>query len=267
MPASPAPAPHGPRALPAIRQVSAWRSLHWLRCGWHIFCGHPIEWLLTALVVFALLGLGTLLVPIPLLGPVFPPLLLAILMGGMLQAADRQAAGHAPRIEDMLAGIRRHPGKLALVGLFYAIPLILIHLLAYLAISGGLLVSLFGMAIGGSLQGVLNALLARLADFGVLLLGLLLLWGLMMQALLLAPALIMRHDLATFDAMRLALSAGLKNLPAVIVLGLCLYGLLMLALAPLGLGFLIYIPVVAGTIHAAANELFVTEPIPALEAP
>ncbi|KAF7600836.1 MAG: hypothetical protein CGU28_00440 [Candidatus Dactylopiibacterium carminicum] len=255
------------RGLPTVRKVLPLRSLFWLQSGWRLFTGHPVEWLLTALLAFSLLALSTLLVPIPLLGPVFPPLLLALLLGGMLHAAMRQQAGEAPRVEDMFAGIRRHPGKLALAGLFYAVPLVLIHLLTYLAISGSLLVSLFGMAVGGGLQQLLERMLTHLADFGILLLALLFLWGLMMQALLLAPALIMRHDLSTFDAMRLALTAGLRNLPAIVILGLLLYVLLILALAPLGLGFLVYIPLVAGTVHAATEDLFVVPALPALENP
>lgn len=252
--------PHGPAALPLARRVSPLRTFAWLAAGWRMFAAKPAEWLLIALGAFALLAASTLLVPIPLLGPILPPLLLALLMGGMLDGAERASRGESFGFEQLFAGFRRHTGNLTLVGLFYALPLILLHLLAYLALSGGLLVSLLGISLGATVNSIAASAFGLLADLGVALVIFFLLWGMMVLALLLAPALIMKDRIAPFDAMRLSLSASLCNPGAMFMLALMFYLLFMLALLPAGLGILIYIPVVVGAMQAAYQDLFHTQP-------
>lgn len=225
-----------------------------------MFLTKPAEWILLGLGTFSLLAVATVLVPIPLIGPILPPLLLALLMGGMLNAAARQEDGHSPRFEDLFSGFRLHAGNLTLVGLFYAIPLVLLHLLVYLAVSGGLLVSLLGISLGATLNAAAASVAGMLADLGIALIVFLMLWGMMMLALLLAPGLIMRNNIASFDAMRLSLSASLHNPGAMFLLAVTFYLLFVLALLPAGLGILLYIPLVVGSIAAAQRELFETPP-------
>ncbi|MDQ7988493.1 MAG: BPSS1780 family membrane protein [Candidatus Dactylopiibacterium sp.] len=260
------PAHHGLAHLPRPRSVSTFRCLSWLAAGWRLFAARPAEWILMALGTFVLLALSTLLVPLPLVGPLVPPLLLALLMGGMLHAARLQRASQPGGVELLFSGARLHPGNLTLVGLFFAAPLILVHLLVYLALSGGVLVSVFGISLGTTLNAAVAGLLGMLADLGIALAVFLLLWGLMMLSLLLAPALIMFNDIASFDAMRLSLSASLRNLATMFVLAVLLYVLFGLALLPAGLGILIYVPVVVGTIAAAHADLFEAEAVAALPA-
>lgn len=254
--------PHGLAHLPAPERVSPSRSLSWLLAGWRMFAARPAEWILLALGCFSMLAVATLLVPIPLIGPILPPLLLSLLMGGLINAANRQAEGGMPRFEDLFSGFRLHAGNLTLVGLFYAIPLVILHLLVYIALSGSLLVSLFGDSLGSTINSMAADVVGMLADLGIALAVFLLLWGMMMLALLLAPALIMRDNAPSFDAMRLSLSASLRNPGAMFLLAVILYLLFVLALLPAGLGILVYIPVVVGAIAAARRELF--QPAPPL---
>ncbi|NSL53630.1 DUF2189 domain-containing protein [Uliginosibacterium aquaticum] len=275
---------HGLAHLPQARRVSPLRCFSWLAAGWRLFAAHPADWILMALGAFALLAVSTLLVPIPLIGPILPPLLLALLMGGMLEAADKQLHPDRSPLERMengqwieiepntahtgfvtlFSGFRRHAGNLTLVGLFYAIPLVLLHLLAYLALSGGLLVSLLGISLGATVNSLAASAMGVLADLGVALGAFLLLWGMMLLALLLAPALIMKDNIASFDAMRLSLKASLRNPGAMFMLAIMFYLLFILALLPAGLGILIYIPVVVGAVQAAHTELFEPDPEPPL---
>lgn len=254
------PAHHGLAHLPRPRRVSAFQCFKWLTAGWRLFIARPAEWILLALGTFSLLAVSTLLVPIPLVGPILPPLLLALLMGGMLNGAMRQMQGGAPRFEDLFSGFRLHAGNLTLVGLFYAIPLVVLHLLVYLALSGSLLVRVLGISLGATINSAAASIVGMLADLGIALIVFLMLWGMMMLALLLAPALIMRENIASFDAMRLSLSASLRNPWTMIIMAITLYLLFALALLPAGLGILIYIPVVVGTIAAAHEQLFEAEP-------
>jgi uncharacterized membrane protein len=221
-----------------------------------MFMAHPAEWVLMALCAFIMLFVVTLLVPIPLIGPVLPPLLLALLLGGMLHAAGVQAEGGQLHFMNLFEGLRRHPGNLTLVGLFYAIPLILVHLLAMLALGGGLLVSLFGLSIGGTINSVASNLISMLVDLGIALGVFLVLWGLLLLSMLFAPALVMKAKAPPLEAMRLSLAASLENIGAILLLAVILYVMFIVALLPAGLGVLLYIPLVVGILHAAYQDLF-----------
>lgn len=256
---------HGLAHLPQPRRVSPLRCFSWLAAGWRLFAAHPADWILIALGAFALLAISTLLVPIPLIGPILPPLLLALLMGGMLDGARRQQQGERLPFEQLFAGFRVHAGNLTLVGLFYAIPLVLVHLLAYLALSGGVLVSLLGISLGATVNSIAASAIGLLADLGIALAIFLALWGLMLLALLLAPALIMKDNIASFDAMRLSLSASLRNPGAMFMLAIMFYLLFILALIPAGLGILIYIPLVVGSVQAAHQDLFEPDQTPLID--
>jgi uncharacterized membrane protein len=256
---------HSRHHLPVPQRVPTLRCFTWLASGWRMFAAHPADWVLMALCAFALLALSTLLVPIPLIGPILPPLLLALLLGGMLHAATIQAQDGQTHFLQLFEGFRRHPGNLTLVGLFYAIPLILVHLLVMLALGGGLLVSLFGLSIGGTINAVASDLISMLVDLGIALGIFLLLWGLLLLSMLFAPALVMEAKAPPLEAMRLSLAASLRNIGAILLLAIILYVLFILALLPAGLGVVLYIPLVVGTLHAAYQDLFadpVAEDVP-----
>lgn len=258
IPAPVTPARHGRHHLPVPQRVPATRCFTWLASGWRMFAAHPADWVLMALCAFALLAIPTVvLAPIPLIGPMIPPVLLTLLLGGMLHAASTQAEDGQAHFLQLFEGFRRHPGNLSLIGVFYALPLILIHLLLIL-VGGGLLVSLLGSSIGGALGDLTNSLLSMLVDLGIALGIFLLLWGLLLLAMLFAPALVMEAKAPPLEAMRLSLAASLRNIGAVLLLGISLYVLFVLALVPAGLGVLIYIPLLVGTLHAAYQDLFAT---------
>ena len=248
--------------LPPPHHVDTLRGLTWLAAGWKMFFAHPAEWVLIALGTFVLLALSTLCVPIPLIGPMLPPLLLALLIGGLGVAAETQSKGGAPRFSQLFEGFRRHAANLSLVGLFYSIPLIFMHLLTMLALGGGLLVGVLGWSLGGTLSGIASGLISMLAGLGAAWGVFLMLWGLMLLAMLFAPALIMFMEAAPFDAMRASLKASLHNLGAIVLLALLLYVLFIIALIPAGLGIMIYIPIVAGAMHAAYVDVFGSQPAP-----
>lgn len=241
---------------PELQRVPASRCFAWLAAGWRLFAAHPAGWVLIALCAFAMLAIPTMvLAPVPLIGPMIPPILLTLLLAGMLDAADAQVRHGRIRFVRLFEGFRRHPGNLMLVGLFYAIPLILVHLLL-MVIGGGLLVGM----LGGAITALTNAILSMLVDLGIALGIFLLLWGLLLLAMLFAPALIMLASAPPLEAMHLSLTASLHNLGAVLLLAILLYVLFALALLPAGLGIVIYLPVLVGTLHAAYHDMFSARP-------
>ena len=205
--------PHPPP--PAPGDVVPGHALDWLAAGWRIFMRAPLVWALQALIFFVILAaLGM----VPFLGWAAAPVTLPVLVAGMLSGARALDRGEPLHVGQLFDGLRQHAGNLLLVGLF--------HLL------GLLLAALAAAAIGGSaiLTGAAAGALGAIAGAGVAAGGMMLgvvvftvLWALLMMALWFAPALVMLHEVAPLDAMRLSARACFHNLLAFVVLAALLY--------------------------------------------
>ena len=238
--------PHPPP--PAPGDVVPGHALDWLAAGWRIFMRAPLVWALQALIFFVILAaLGM----VPFLGWAAAPVTLPVLVAGMLSGARALDRGEPLHVGQLFDGLRQHAGNLLLVGLF--------HLL------GLLLAALAAAAIGGSamLTGAAAGALGAIAGAGVAAGGMMLgvvvftvLWALLMMALWFAPALVMLHEVAPLDAMRLSARACFHNLLAFVVLAALLYVLVWVAMIPAGLGMLVLVPVIAGALYAAWKETF-----------
>lgn len=242
---------------PVIRKVPASQAFNWLASGWNMFIGQPIQWALMALAVFVIMALvSTLLVPLPIIGPMAAPVLFVLLTGGMLSAAERQTHGESLRFEHLFDGFRIHGANLALVGLLFSLPLVLISLITWLALGGALLAGVLGAVLGSALNSLLSAATAFLS---VLFTGLgvsIFVYLLMILTLLCAPALIIYRGLAPLESMGMSLKASLRNLGAVLLLGLLMYMLFAVSLIPAGLGVVIFIPVSVGAMRQAYLDMF-----------
>ena len=238
--------PHPPP--PAPGDVVPGHALDWLAAGWRIFMRAPLVWALQALIFFVILAaLGM----VPFLGWAAAPVTLPVLVAGMLSGARTLDRGDRLHVGQLFDGLRQHAGNLLLVGLF--------HLL------GLLLAALAAAAIGGSamLTGAAAGALGAIAGAGVAAGGMMLgvvvftvLWALLMMALWFAPALVMLHEVAPLDAMRLSARACFHNLLAFVVLAALLYVLVWVAMIPAGLGMLVLVPMIAGALYAAWKETF-----------
>jgi uncharacterized membrane protein len=82
----------------------------------------------------------------------------------------------------------------------------------------------------------------------------------MITALWFAPPLVVLRDTPPLDAMKMSLSACFNNLGSFVVLGVLIYVLIWVALLPLGLGMIVLIPVLAGTLHASYQDVFGERP-------
>lgn len=240
------------------------RWVSWLTAGWKMFAALPGHWLLMGLTWFASLALVVMLLsPIPVIGPVPGPVLLVLLTAGMLSAARRQAERGEIELGLIFDGFRQHLGNLALVGVFFSLPLVFWSLLVAIAISASLLAGAIGGIAGGWLAGLvatLHTLLSGLLTASVLYL---LAWGVMVLSLWFAPALIMYGNCAPFDAMRLSLRASVRNFVCTLCLGLAIYLGWLLALLTAGIGILVLVPVIVGSLRAAYLDVFEPSPSPA----
>ena len=230
---------------PHPSDLSAARGLEWLAAGWRIFLKAPGVWIAQALLyILVLFALGV----VPLLGWAAVLVAFPILSAGMVAGAAELEAGRPLKVGHLFEGLRHHAANLLMVGLFYLV--------------GGLLAGLIATAIGGSAV-LTGYILGALAGVGLAIGGVMLasavftvLWVGLIMALWFAPALVLLHDVAPLEAMKLSVNACIHNLPCFGLLALMLYVLIWVAMLPAGLGMLVLVPVLAGALHASYRDAF-----------
>lgn len=228
----------------ASRRVEPGACFDWLRQGWALFADNPALWLACALIVLlVVLGLNI----VPVVGHLAANLLLPVLGAGLYHLCRRQASDEEPHLSDLFAGFKHESGKLVMLGVWFMLAMLLIALVSAVVVGsamiggGGGAVG-FGVMLGSFLLSILLALALGTPVF---------------MALWFAPALVFFHGLAPLAAMQASFRACLKNWLAFGVYGVILFVLFFFSALPLGLGFLLLIPVTAGAMYASYRDVFV----------
>ena len=248
-----APFPVAPRPFDgSSRHVDPGACFDWLRQGWTLFAANPSVWLAAALLTM-IIGIGPTIVPI--VGGVATNLLMPILSAGLLDLARRQTRGEDIDVGGLFAGFNRRAGELVLLGVVFTAAILAVVLVIGILIGGGVVGGVFGVAtsnpaVAGAGLGVL---------FGGLLLG-----GMLMSiamiplimAMWFAPALVYFNAMAPIAAMKASFAACVANWLPFLVFSIILTVLCFFATLPLGLGFLVLLPVFSGVLYASYRDVF-----------
>lgn len=228
------------------RSVPAGNAFEWLRLGWATFVVNPGVWIAMTIVLFVVFfGLSI----VPLLGQLAANLLAPMLAAGLMAASRKASGAQALEINDLFAGFRTNTGDLVILGLLYMAGMLAIA--AVIAVLGG------GSVAGGMMMGRPAGLGVA---FGGMLLALLLSLALsvpLVMAIWFAPALVLFNNMQAVPALRASFNACLKNFLPFLVYGLLTLVLCFFAALPLGLGFLVLVPVIAGSLHASYRDIFI----------
>lgn len=227
------------------RTVEPGSAFDWFRQGWAIFAARSGRWLaLTIGVLFVscvLLWLPA--VGKPLLLCLTPLLAAVFLLESHAVASDSELSitGWARVLEN------RAPSSLAVLGALLLLGAMVIHRLLQL---------LIGNVTPPPIPSLLSAALPPFADWLVFVaLGSLLFLPLLLLFWF-APALVVFHRLRPLAALYASLQACLKNGLPLLVYGMILLTLTFIAVLPAGLGMLILVPVLAGSVYAAYRDIF-----------
>ena len=228
------------------RVVPPGNAFDWLRQGWALFAANPGLWIgLTIVLLVIVLGVQI----VPLVGTLAAHLLMPVLGAGLLLVCRKIDEGESVRIDDLFAGFKQNAGPLVMVGVLYMLAMLAIVVIV-VAVGGG--------SVAG---GLLSAQPAGLGViFGGLMLSLLLSLALSVPAVMaiwFAPALVFFNNMQPVEALKASFEACMKNVLAFLVYGLIVLVLAFFAALPVGLGFLVLIPVLAGSVYAAYRDVFV----------
>lgn len=226
------------------RGVAASRGWEWLAEGWRLFKGEPWTWIAIVIVFFVIF---LVLAFIPFIGALAQFVLTPVLTGGVMLGCHAIDQDGDLTIGHLFAGFGERFGKLAAVGALYLAGWIAIFLIA-MVVTGASMLPLLG---GGATD-----ILAVAAGAA---LGFLVMMALAMplvMAVWFAPALAVFHDLSAVEAMKQSFAGCLRNIVPFLVYGVIGLVLGIVASIPIGLGWLVLVPVIFGSIYAAYRDVY-----------
>ncbi|WP_313953089.1 BPSS1780 family membrane protein [Accumulibacter sp.] len=229
----------------ASRRVEAANALNWLRQGWAIFIANPGAWV-AMMIILIVIYLGLAMVPV--IGQLAAHLLTPLLGAGMLLACQKVASEQALQVTELFAGFQRNTGALVMLGVLYMIGMLAVFLLAFLLVGGGMAGGLMMQDPVGAGMAVGAVLLAGLVGLSLSVPILMAIWF--------APALVVFNSMQPIDALKASFNACLKNVVVFLVYGLITMVLCFFAALPVGLGFLVLGPVLAGSVYASYRDIF-----------
>lgn len=228
---------------PEPNSVDIGRGLTWLSAGWGLFRQAPLAWV--AVCVLAMVAYMVLAF-IPFVGQLAAMLLSALFAGGIMIGCRALDNGEDLVVGHLVAGAQRHLAPLLTIGALYLAG-IFVAVLTTGLLTGG---TLIGLLRGGVEPGVaLTSILMFLLVSSLILVPL----G---MAIWFAPALATLHDVAPVQAMKSSFKGCLRNWLPFIVYGVITLVLIVVASIPFMLGWLVLLPVLAGSVYAGYKDIF-----------
>lgn len=227
-----------------VRRVDYGAGWQWISRAWRLFAAQPLTWIAT-LVLYVLLLVAASLIPLgdlatSLLGPVF--------LGGLLMGAHRQTLGGRMELTDLISGFRERFVPLLLLGVIQLLAGIIIGVVAVVIV----LVTI-GPSVLNNPDSLMQISVMHWTLMGVALA--VVIAGVTLAFWIAAP-LVAIAGCKPWEAVERSFDAGLRNWRALLVFGLAVIGLTIAAVIPLGLGFIVLIPVLVIAGYTAFADLF-----------
>ncbi len=234
-----------------IHQLNAKQGWQWIISGFHLFRKAPLVWVLAC---FTMLLIAATLTIIPLLGQFIFTLISPVFLAGIMLGCKELEQGRQFELVHLFAAFKTHAKPLITVGGIYLLGQVLI--VGIVMMIGGSMMAemmLYGKRVDESeLMGVMDNILT--ASLVAILLSIPLL-----MAAWFSPLLVVFHNMPPVIAMQRSFFSCLRNFIPFQLYGITLIILTILALMPYGLGLIILIPTIFGSIYVSYKDIFLGE--------
>jgi len=235
------------------RRVPIGHGWRWLSSGFDLFRRGWLIWIVN-MVIFIAISIVLNLIPIvSLASAILSPMFLGGLMAGCM-ALDR---GDDLRVGHLFEGFTRNAGKLAGVGGLYLLGGIVIFIVVGTLTVATIGVSGFAAEMDAASQAELATQMGGMAMMLVLIVLALMIP--LVMTLWFAPALVMLHELGPFEAMKLSFMGCLRNMLPFLLYGVIALVLSVLAIIPVGLGFLVLGPMFMASVYTGYKDIFLSQ--------
>jgi hypothetical protein len=244
------------RLIEPPRGNPAGAGVEWIGEGWRLFARAPLMWVVS---IFVMLVIAIVVGIVPVIGSLALQVAQPVFLAGYVVACRSLETGGDFELEHLFAGFKRNFASLLIVGLIFLAVSIALLLVFALFAGFGILMAY----VNGGMDDVYPALIA--SGMSIMLGGLVVV-ALSVPLMMLywfAPALVVMHDMAPWAAMKASFRGCLKNIVPFIVYGFVMMVLAIVAMIPILLGFLVWIPVAVASTYAAYRAIYTEQPAPA----
>ena len=254
-PAMPAPPDVPTSPAPPPRQLAASEGAGWWGESWRIFCAAPAAWI-GIFVIFIVVSIA--LVMVPIVGSLVHTVLTPVFAGGAMLGCHALARGEPLRIGHLFEGFQG--GRLAPLCVLGLLWLAILFVIAIVMV-GTVFLTLGASGLAALLDfGGTSIDYAALASAGaaVFIVGLIALAVALLVAMAywFAPALVVLNGEQPIAALQKSFAASAHNIGAFLLYGLIYIGLAIVASIPIGLGWLVLGPMLAGSCYAGWRTIF-----------
>jgi uncharacterized membrane protein len=224
-------------------------GVKWIGDGWPLFAKSPLMWILALLILVVIAVIMNL---VPIIGSLAYQIVTPVFYAGFTVACRAIERGGDFELEHLFAGFKTRFTSLMVIGLIILIGMMMIFLVFAFFVGFGVL----GAVLAGNTDNIVTALAGSAL---MIMLGLLVMLALMVPLLMaywFAPALVIMHGVAPLEAMKASFGACLRNFIPFLLYGIVMAVLCFVALIPLGLGLLVWIPLSFTSTYAAYRDIF-----------
>jgi hypothetical protein len=231
------------------QRLQARQGWEWIKQGYALCMKAPLLWIVLLVIFFVA---AVALSSVPVVGEPLVSLLMPVILAGLMSGCRALEQGEELELVHLFSGFKQHTSQLVTLG---GITLVLQFLiLGIMMLVGG--ATLVGLLMNGQPDPDPNVLMAAItgAAFAVSLgVALYLLLTLVMQF---ATLLVYFNGIPPIQAMQLTLRAFLYNIWPMLVFGITFLFLAILATLPMGLGWLVLLPMSFTSLYASYCDIF-----------
>ncbi len=239
-----------PTFIPNGQGVPAGNGWTWIVDGFSIFTR---GWLIWIAFIVALFFIIVFLSFIPLVGQLALTLITPLIGAGVMIGCKAIEDGEELKIEHLMAGFSTKPNPLLILGVIYLAAALIIMVI---------FVAIVGISIAAALMtpdqldpsqvsaAMLSVMLALLVTLGLFVPVAMAFWF--------AVPLVIFHDVAPVESLKMSFFACLKNIVPFLVYGIVMFVLYIVASIPLGLGLLVAVPLTFTSAYRSYRDIFTT---------
>ncbi|MDR2014794.1 MAG: DUF975 family protein [Azoarcus sp.] len=234
--------------IPGGRIVPAGNAISWISDAWGLFRQQLVPWLVFGAIYLLLYIVSMYL---PAIGSIFFMAVQILLTAGVIYSCDLLRRKGSFTVSDIFAGFQRKTGPLLIAllicGAFLFVLMIFVGTFVGFGAFGAVL-----SASGNSSAGIGAIGMGFIAGALIMFVGCIV-YG---MAIWFAPALILMHDIAPFEAIKMSFSACRKNLlPGIIFFPVAIV-LIGISAIPFLLGLLVTMPIFFICYYTSYQDIF-----------
>lgn len=232
-------------------------GVKWIGDGWPLFTKSPLMWILALIILMVIAVIVGL---IPLIGSLAFQIVTPVFYGGLIVACRAIERGGEFELEHLFAGFKTQFASLCLIGLLLLVGMVVLLLVFMFFVGFGVLGAMFTAGNAENMMAAIAASAMAIALGGLVTLALMVP---LLAAYWFAPALVIMHGVPPLDAMKASFGACLRNFVPFLLYGVVMLVLCIVAVIPIGLGLLVWIPLSFTSTYAAYRDIFTEDSRPA----